>query len=261
MAGLIHFIIPLSRVKKRFSLKRVDWLAGAVACLALSWTAHAQDAKVFRLDGGDVTYVFGVNDHKELQAMYWGHRLAASQQFALPKRGREVASFDGPVTVTPHEYIGWGGVLYVEPDLKVTFPDGNRDLVLEYVSSDAKPNEIHIRMKDIERDVFVTLIYKMDAATGVLAREAVVENATKDPIKLEQVQAATWNLPRGDNYRLHYVTGRWAGEDQLQVRPVAGGKTVLESRRGTTGAQNNPWFMIDDGASDDQDAGEVWFGA
>ncbi|HEY8998347.1 MAG TPA: alpha-galactosidase [Edaphobacter sp.] len=236
-------------------------MSGVVAFIGLSVVTYAQQAKVFRLDGGDVTYVFGVNDHKELQAMYWGHRLPASQQFALPKRGHEVASFDGPVTVTPHEYIGWGSVLYVEPDLKVTFPDGNRDLVLEYVSAEEKPNEIDVRMKDIERDVFVRLVYKMDAATGILAREAVVENATKGPIKLEQVQAATWNLPHGDRYRLHYVTGRWAGENQLQVRPVAGGKTVLESRRGTTGAQNNPWFMIDDGTSDDQDAGEVWFGA
>ena len=240
-------------------MKRLVGLGVAAVLGAAS--LHAQEAKVFRLDGGDVTYVFGVNDHKELQAMYWGHRLPAAQQFALPTRGHEVASFDGPVTVTPHEYIGWGGVLYVEPDLKVTFPDGNRDLVLEYVSSEVKANEISVRMKDIERAVFVTLVYKMDAATGVLAREAVVENATKGPIRLEQVQSATWNLPRGDHYRLHYVSGRWAGENSLQVRPVVGGKTVLESRRGTTGAQNNPWFMIDDGKSDDQDAGEVWFGA
>ena len=138
-----------------------------IRCAALTLAAQAQEAKVFRLDGGDVTYVFGVNDHKELQAMYWGRKLPATQQFALPKRGREVASCDGPVTVTSHEYIGWGVVLYVEPDLKITFPDGNRDLVLQYVSSDVKPGDVSVRMKDIEREVFVTLNYKMDAATGV----------------------------------------------------------------------------------------------
>lgn len=242
-------------------MKRLNFIATLTVLAGLALPVQAQESKVFRLDGGDVTYVFGVNDHKELQAMYWGRRLPASQQFVLPRRGHEVASFDGPVTVTPHEYIGWGGVLYVEPDLKVTFPDGNRDLVLEYVSSDAKPNEISVRMKDIERAVFVTLRYRMDAETGVLAREAAIENRTSGPIRLEEVQSATWNLPRGDQYRLHYVTGRWGGENSLQMRPVSGGKTVLESRRGTTGAQNNPWFMIDDGTSNDQDAGEVWFGA
>jgi hypothetical protein len=30
---------------------------------------------------------------------------------------------------------GWGGGIYVEPALKVTFSDGNRDLVLHYVSA------------------------------------------------------------------------------------------------------------------------------
>lgn len=243
-------------------MKTLGVIAGTAALIALVLPVQAQnDARIFRLDGGEVTYVFGVNDHKELQAIYWGHRLSASQQFPSPRRGHEVASFDGPVTVTPHEYIGWGGALYVEPDLKVTFPDGNRDLVLEYVSSETKPHEIDIRMKDIERPVFVTLHYIMDEETGVLAREATIENRTDGPISLEEVQSATWNLPRGDHYRLHYVTGRWGSENSLQMRPVSGGKTVLESRRGTTGAQNNPWFMIDDGSSDDQDQGEVWFGA
>ncbi|MDE1175849.1 MAG: hypothetical protein PW789_04505 [Edaphobacter sp.] len=35
-------------------------LAGVVGVVA----ARGEEAKVFRLDGGDVTYVFGVNDHK-----------------------------------------------------------------------------------------------------------------------------------------------------------------------------------------------------
>ena len=256
-------IPTLSTCRKDSTLKSLTFAVSMTLLAGLVLPVQAQEAKakIFRLDGGDVTYVFGINDHKELQAMYWGHRLPASQDFASPKQGRGVASFDGPVTVTPHEYIGWGGVLYVEPDLKVTFPDGNRDLVLEYVSSETKPNEISVRMKDIERSVFVSLHYKMDPETGVLAREAIIENRTRGPIKLEEAQSATWNLPRGDHYRLHYVTGRWGSENSLQMRPVSGGKTVLESRRGTTGAQNNPWFMIDDGSSDDQDAGEVWFGA
>ena len=47
---------------------------------------------------------------------------------------REWASFDGSYTNTPQEYAGWGAGLFIEPALKVTFPDGNRDLVLHYES-------------------------------------------------------------------------------------------------------------------------------
>jgi alpha-galactosidase len=36
---------------------------------------------------------------------------------------------------------------------------------------------------------------------------------------------------------------------------------VLESRRGSTGHQNSPWFAIERGNSNGEDTGEVWFGA
>jgi alpha-galactosidase len=47
----------------------------------------------------------------------------------------------------------------------------------------------------------------------------------------------------------------------VQEQPVHPGKTVLESRRGTTGSQNNPWFAIDHMGNADAEHGSVWFGA
>lgn len=80
-----------------------------------------------------------------------------------------------------------------------------------------------------------------------------VENRTTEPISVEQVSWATWNLTQGTNYQLRYLTGRWAGEWNLEQQPIHPGKTVLESRRGSTGAQNNPWFAIERGVSSDED--------
>jgi alpha-galactosidase len=220
-----------------------------------------KDTNVFRLDGGDVTYVFGINAQQQVQTIYWGKHLPINDQFPVAQAAAGAASFDMPVNTTPQEYTGWGSALYVEPDLKITFPDGNRDLVLKYLSNKVAENEIDIVMKDISREVYVTLQYQIDTESGILRRSADIENRTKLPIIMEQVAAGTWNLPRSTDYRLHYVTGRWAGEWNLQAQPIHGGTTVLESRRGTTGSQSNPWFMIDRTSSNDQDQGEVWFGA
>ena len=44
--------------------------------------------------------------------------------------------------------------------------------------------------------------------------------------------------------RLSYLTGRWAAEFQLTQQKISDGTTVLESRRGSSGHQNNPWFAI-----------------
>jgi alpha-galactosidase len=57
------------------------------------------------------------------------------------------------------------------------------------------------------------------------------------------------------------LTGRWAGEWNLQRQAIHPGKTVLESRRGSTGDENNPWFAIERGNQQDEDSGDVWFGA
>jgi alpha-galactosidase len=238
-----------------------------LALLVTSAVASAQPApvsfdsstKVFRLDGGGSSYVFGVNARGELQQLYWGGRLGVLDAFAAAKPMPEWASFDSPYTNTPQEYAGWGGGLFMEPALKVTFPDGNRDLVLHYQSHETAANGFEVVLKDISRPVFVTLHYAMDQRSGILARWATIENRGTEAVTVEQAAAASWSLP-GGKYTLNYLTGRWAGEWTLNSEPVHAGARVIESRRGSTGHQANPWFALQAGEAS-EDHGEVWFGA
>jgi alpha-galactosidase len=106
-------------------------------------TAGTGSQPVFRLDGGNTTYAFGVNERGELQQIYWGGRLGEHDVIGPAKSEDGVASFDSSYNNTPQEYAGWGNGLYLEPALKVTFADGNRDLVLHYASS-SKHNDSSI---------------------------------------------------------------------------------------------------------------------
>jgi alpha-galactosidase len=229
----------------------------------------AQSSQAFRLDGGNSTYAFGVNEHGELQPLYWGGRLGPHDTVPPAHSFPEVASFDSPYTTTPQEYAGWGAGLFTEPALKVTFADGNRDLVLHFVrATQSSPQTVEVQLKDISREIYVTLRYSIDTESGILARSADIENREKLPVVIEQAAAAQWTLPPA-RYTLSYLTGRWAGEWTLNQEPILGGARVIESRRGTTGHQANPWFAI---SRDDSQAsvgptaageehGEVWFGA
>ena len=116
------------------------------------------------------------------------------------------------------------------------------------------------QLKDILRDVFVVLKYQIDPATGILGRSASIENRTKDPLTIMQAAAAAWTLPRAPDYELSYLTGRWGSEFSVQREKIRPGQRVLESRRGSTGHQNNPWFAISRGETQEQ-TGDVWFGA
>jgi alpha-galactosidase len=213
-------------------------------------------AKTFRLDGGDVSYVLGIDRVGELETVYWGARLGSGDAPPLPTH----RDYPFQIQNATQEFAGWGGGLLTEPAVKISFPDGNRDLVLHYLSHRILGEELDVTLRDIERDIFVTLRYTMDATTGILSRSAVIENRTKARVMVEQAESATWNLPPSSNYTLTYLAGRWGGEFQTQQQRVQPGTMVIESRRGMTGHQSSPWFAISRGAVT-EDAGPVWFGA
>jgi alpha-galactosidase len=220
-------------------------------------TAHA-----FRMDSAGVSYLLGVNQNGNLQTLYWGKRLQPDDPIPSARQDRRDLGFDLPPNAASGEFAGWGGGLVVVPDLKISFPDGDRDLVLHYLSYRIQSNNtLIITLKDVSRDVVVDLLYQMDQETGILARSARIENRTKEPFTIEEAFSATWNLGASSDYQLRYLTGRWAGEWNLQQTTLHPGKVVLESRRGSTGIEVNPWFAIERSSQPDEDVGSVWFGA
>ena len=235
-------------------------------CLQVSSIAPAQthiagdDAhRVWQIDAGEMTYVVGINDANAVQSMYWGPKLNAGTSFSPPKQLPELASFDPSVTTTPLEYPAWGGGLALEPALKVSFRDGNRSLQLIYVDAKQAGDQLEITERDITAPVFVHLFYRA-YSTGILARWSVIENRGKESFTIEQASSATWNLPSQPGYDLSWLTGRWGSEWQLHTEALHPGSRILESRRGSTSHQTNPWFAIGQQDKTTEQAGPVWFG-
>ena len=98
----------------------------------------------------------------------------------------------------------------------MSFPDGNRDTVLHSVSHTIKANELTVTLRDTSRELCLDMHYRVDETTGIIARSSSIINRTQEPLVIEQVAAATWNLSPGTDYFLRYLTGRWAGEDTIQ---------------------------------------------
>jgi alpha-galactosidase len=231
---------------------------------------YRPDAKLWIIQAGDFTYAMGVDERNWLQSLYWGPRIDRAEDIPAAHSLPERAAFDLPSTTTPQEYAAWGAGLYTEPDLKATFANGNRDVVLEYVDQhqthDANSQTLDITMRDIKLPLVVHLFYRVYTGQSVLERWSTIENQTKEDVVLEDAASATWSLPNLENrnYRAHWLTGRWAGEWQLQSASLDVGSQVIESRRGSTGSQANPWFAIEgpDAApyATDEEHGPVYFG-
>jgi alpha-galactosidase len=231
---------------------------------------YRPDAKLWIIQAGDFTYAMGVDERNWLQSLYWGPRIDRAEDIHAAHSLPERAAFDLPSTTTPQEYAAWGAGLYTEPDLKATFASGNRDVVLEYVDQhqthDDNSQTLDITMRDIKLPLVVHLFYRVYTGQSVLERWSTIDNQTKEDVVLEDAASATWSLPNLEsrNYRAHWLTGRWAGEWQLQSASLDVGSQVIESRRGSTGSQANPWFAIEgpDAApyATDEEHGPVYFG-
>ena len=251
------------------SLKTKRWACSLLLFAGL-WAAarraradiqYLSDAKVWVLQAGETTYAFGVNERGELQPIYWGARVAHAADFATPHSRAEVSSFDMSTTTTPQEYPGWGAGLFTEPALKATYADGNRDVVLHFVSQHTDGDTLEVQLKDINSALEVHLYYRVFAQTGIIERWSRIENKTTQAIVLESAQSAAWSLPQGEGYGLHYMTGHWGAEWQLHSEAIETGNRVIESRRGSTSHQASPWFAIDRPGQTTEENGPVWFGA
>ena len=95
------------------------------------------------------------------------------------------------------------------------------------------------------------LYYRVHEAYDLIERWVTVKNGGETPIVLERIWSAQWHLPRGVDYRLSHVTGRWLDEMHLRREPLTQGIKVLESRRLTTSHHHNPWFVVDRGDADE----------
>jgi alpha-galactosidase len=227
---------------------------------------YRSDAKLWVIQAGDFTYAMGVDERNWLQSLYWGPHIDRTQDIPAAHSLPERAAFDLSTTTTPQEYAAWGAGLYTEPALKATFASGNRDLVLEYIDQrqthDANSQTLEITMRDIKLPFVVHLFYRVYTGQSVLERWSTIDNQTKEDVVLEDAASATWSLPNLENrnYRAHWLTGRWAGEWQLQSASLDVGSQVIESRRGSTGSQANPWFALEGPDAGDEEHGPVYFG-
>jgi len=216
--------------------------------------------RVFLLTTSQSSYALGIAPDRSLRNIYWGAPLWNLADLPALTPARELSSFDPRQMMENEEFPGWGGTRYYEPALKIARENGDRDLVLQYVSHRIAQNDLEISLKDIRDRIEVTLHYRAYPEYGIIRRSATVRNGTEHSLSVESAQSAAWYMPAGTGYQLSYLTGRWAAETQLVREPIHEGMKVLESRKGHTSHGFNPWFAVDPGDATEE-SGRVWFGA
>jgi alpha-galactosidase len=223
------------------------------------------DDDMFIIHTRNMSYISVIGTQERLTHLYWGARLLYDDDIPLPVQNMG-ASFSESRGVESLEYNTSGGMTNVENCLKVEFSKEVRNLRTAYenheITKDKNGNEcLIITLKDIDFNFRIKLHYIIFEELDLIERYAEIINNESDPVIIENVMSALWNLPKFYSYdQFTHCHGRHAHEFQVVQTNITQGSKVIESRMGTTSHRSNPWFMIDDGSAT-EDLGNVYFGA
>lgn len=221
----------------------------------------SESKDVFLLSTNSTSCAFGVDDQGLLRHLYWGRKLTSVSDLEMPPL-TEVSTNDPVFEITREEFPVHGGLRYKEHCLKVIFADGTRELVYQYcgydVTQSEEQEELILHLKDEHYAFYVDLHYVLHPAYDLMERSAVIRNEMSDPIQVEELYSAQFHIPY-ENLNFSNVHGHWGAEEQRFTQKVSYGKIVIENRRGISGHNHNPYFILDRDAS--ETSGEVFFGA
>lgn len=220
-----------------------------------------QKQNIFLLQTKSNSYAFGIDEQGLVRHLYWGSRIDNVDDFEMPVLC-EVSTNDPVYEITKEEFPVYGSLRYKEHCLKATFADGTREIVYGYcgyeaVKSDACEKLI-ITLKDVHYDFVIELHYSVYEDYDLMERSVVVKNESDQVVEIEKIHSAQFHIPcEGLNFT--NVHGHWGAEQQRFVQKVNYGKIVFENRRGISSHNHNPYFILDQDAS--ETSGSVYFGA
>ncbi|EPE63475.1 melibiase family protein [Exiguobacterium sp. S17] len=208
----------------------------------------------FVIEGKQIAYVFDVDARGRLVHQYLGDRLHETDYTELPDRRVLHSSFETPEGVAAYEFVSFGDLVYTEPTLK-SHTATERLHAFTFQDARIEHDTLELDLIDSIQQLTVTLHFTVYPAYYIIERKMTVQAGTD--VTLESAQSFSLGLTER-NLRLSHFSGAWTGEFQLQQGELLPGKKTIESRRGLTSHQSNPWFALDDEATEQH--GEVIYG-
>jgi len=192
-------------------------------------------------------YRLEVNENGEVGVSCFGNKLN------LEKSGGIIA---------PEIQLRGGHVAYT-PMLEVIFPDGVREIELEYKTYEITEIDDYPTLKIIQKDKF----YPMEVTTfiRVLSEYDMIEKwievfntGKKGSIKIENMQSGSVFLPK-DKYELTHYSGVWGYEFTPHKTILTQGIKTLQVKNFKSYGSSS--FVVRPENEVDKYSGKVWFGS
>lgn len=230
---------------------------------------YEEKDKVFHLQTQHTSYIMRVIKGKYLAHVYWGKKIATPDMEnaqlnrwnmfdAVPDKEDRSYSLD----YVSQEFPTGCGTDYRIPAISVVFEDGSRNVQLlyedfhimegkpalqglpaVYTEEDTEASTLEIRLADSLKKLAVILSYTAFADRDVITRSVKVINESEEKIRLEKAVSMSVDLETSE-YDLITLPGAWGRERHMEKLPLRSGIQSIESRRGASGHQMNPFMAL-----------------
>ena len=163
--------------------------------------------------------------------------------------------------VLPQEYSTFGNGDYRADCIQVINPDGTNVVDLKYDSHKISKGKyelkrlpaffwekeegesLKVNLIDKVSGIRVELLYGVLEKYDIITRSVRILNTSDNVLKIKKALSACIDMLDGD-FELVHFHGKHAMEREFERSPLAHGKLVLESKRGTSSHQQNPFVIL-----------------
>lgn len=216
----------------------------------------ACENNIFVLETKNTQYVLGIDKNGYNRHIHWGKKCPVSDFLSTDIWDEN--SNHTELDMAKQEYTVFGGTMYRESDLKVQFPDHCREIELEFVDAHIDNNDLTVTLKDKVYSLEIALKYSVNDGDDIITRWAEIKNSGTGTIYIDRIFSAELTLPSVEPYTFKNTNGSWGGEFVETESQLQGGALVFDSKRGTSGHNQSPYFIAHQNAT--ETSGDVYFG-
>ena len=230
-----------------------------------------REARLFHIRTSHTSYIMDIVPGGWLRHLYWGERLEHWQGAAtIPMMDRSFAPnpADTPsdrrvsLDTLAQEYPAYGNSDMREPAVGVVQPDGSRITDLRFAdyhitagkkalpglpavyAGDSDAETLEIELLDTVTGLRVFLSYAVLADSDAIMRSVRFVNGGRKTLTLERALSACIDIGGLQGYELLWLPGAWARERRPERQPLGHCRQVVESRRGASSPQENPFLAL-----------------
>lgn len=234
-----------------------------------------EQSKQFHLYNGKISYIMCVTPIGEIGSIYFGRRIHDKEdmsyvinRFGVPNVTLDADTESYSMELNRQEYPCFGTTDFGTQAYEVVLQNGSRVSSFIYrehrifrgktalhglpatYAQDDESMTLEIVLADELAKMTLTLSYTIFEEYPVIARHAVFKNEGTSQTKLTKALSACLDLPDQD-YEWMQFSGAWARERIPEVKKLSAGSVSIESRRGISSANQNPFVIVKRPNTDD----------